>query len=160
MSPPVENAQYNHNILKPMRGWGGISLHPPELVSVTKQESSSSWVSLFRQPGLRWPPLALAGPQECVGQCGLQWPGSPERVRLIDRACFGGWGEQNGKPAKGQRRGEKKKRFNLQEKENSEARRERKREREKETIDREDSESRNKTEHRRRRDQSRDVGTV
>lgn len=65
-----------------------------------------------------------------------------------------------GKPAKGQRRGEKKKRFNLQEKDNVEARRERKREREKETIDREDSESRNKTEHRRRRDQSRDAGTV
>lgn len=65
----------------------------------------------------------------------------------------------SGKP-KGQRRGEKKKRFNLQEKENGEARRERKREREKETIDREDSESRNKTEHRPRRDQSRDAGTV
>ncbi|XP_016396477.1 R-spondin-3 [Sinocyclocheilus rhinocerous] len=61
---------------------------------------------------------------------------------------------------KGQRRGEKKKRFNLQEKENAESRRERKREREKETINLEDSESRNKTEHRRRRDQSRDAGTV
>ncbi len=61
---------------------------------------------------------------------------------------------------KGQRRGEKKKRFNLQVKENGEPRRERKREREKETIDREDSESRNKTEHRHRRDQSRDAGTV
>ncbi|XP_026139458.1 R-spondin-3 [Carassius auratus] len=61
---------------------------------------------------------------------------------------------------KGQRRGEKKKRFNLQEKENTESRRERKREREKETVDREDSESRNKTEHRPRRDQSRDAGTV
>ncbi|TRY97529.1 hypothetical protein DNTS_000332 [Danionella cerebrum] len=68
--------------------------------------------------------------------------------------------ERGGKPAKGQRRGEKKKRFNLQEKDNVEARREKKREREKEPDDRErdDSESRNKTEQRHRRDQSREDG--
>ncbi|XP_067249753.1 R-spondin-3 [Chanodichthys erythropterus] len=115
-----------------------------------------------------WSPCSRLGKT-----CGFKW-GEETRTRKVlqnpspmgsqcpqtseKRDCF--VKRRRCKPAKGQRRGEKKKRFNLQEKENSEARRERKREREKETIDREDSESRNKTEHRRRRDQSRDAGTV
>ncbi|XP_016136658.1 R-spondin-3-like [Sinocyclocheilus grahami] len=114
-----------------------------------------------------WGPCSRSGKT-----CGFKW-GEETRIRKVlqnsspmgspcptisdKRECF--VKRRRCKP-KGQRRGEKKKRFNLQEKENAEARRERKREREKETIDREDSESRNKTEHRRRRDQSRDAGTV
>ncbi|KAK2902743.1 hypothetical protein QQF64_010419 [Cirrhinus molitorella] len=114
-----------------------------------------------------WGPCSRSGKT-----CGFKW-GEETRTRKVlqnpspvgnpcpaaseKRECF--VKRRRCKP-KGQRRGEKKKRFNLQEKENAETRRERKREREKETIEREDSESRNKTEHRRRRDQSRDAGTV
>lgn len=82
MSQPVQNAQYNHNILEPTRGRGG-GFHFILLNYFQSQNKSR-----------QWPPIALARPQECVGQCGLQWAGSPERVRLINRACFGGWGEQ------------------------------------------------------------------
>lgn len=80
MSQPVQNAQCNHNILEPTRGRGG-GFHFILLNYFQSQNKSR-----------QWPPIALARPQECVGQCGLQWAGSPERVRLINRACFGGSG--------------------------------------------------------------------
>uniref|UniRef100_A0A8C1W1J1 R-spondin 3 n=1 Tax=Cyprinus carpio TaxID=7962 RepID=A0A8C1W1J1_CYPCA len=114
-----------------------------------------------------WGPCSRSGKT-----CGFKWGeetrtrkvlqnpspmGSPCPTTSDKRECF--VKRRRCKP-KGQRRGEKKKPFNQQEKENAEARRGRKREREKETIDREASESRNNTEHRRRRDQSRDAGTV
>ncbi|KAI7806385.1 R-spondin-3 precursor [Triplophysa rosa] len=117
-----------------------------------------------------WGPCSRSGKT-----CGFKW-GEETRTRKVlqnptpkgtpcplvseKRECF--VKRRRCKPGKGQRRGEKKKHFNVQDKENAEVRRERKREREreKESSDREDSEKRNKTEHRHRRDQSRDTGTV